>query len=128
MQGETVNRFIDLLMPVAAKQTPPVPSLAPLLELTAPAMVAVNQVILERLQSEVGLIPELAGHLIAAGGKRMRPMLTLAGALSTGQAEPQEPPEAALLLAAAVEFIHNATLLHDDVIDAFRPAPRARNS
>ncbi len=118
MQGETVNRFIDLLMPVAAKQTPPVPSLAPLLELTAPAMVAVNQVILERLQSEVGLIPELAGHLIAAGGKRMRPMLTLAGALCTGQAEPQEPPQAALLLAAAVEFIHNATLLHDDVIDA----------
>lgn len=118
MQGEHNKLLCDLLMPVAAKQTPPVPSLAPLLELTAPAMQAVNQVILERLQSEVGLIPDLAGHLIAAGGKRMRPMLTLAGALSTRPADPQKPPEAALLLAAAVEFIHNATLLHDDVIDA----------
>lgn len=88
--------------------------LEPLLEMTAPAMAEVNKVIMARLDSEVGLIPELAGHLIAAGGKRMRPMLTLAGALCAGG----KVPPAALLLAAAVEFIHNATLLHDDVIDA----------
>ena len=54
----------------------PVPSLDPLVALTAPDMNAVNQVILSRMQSEVPLIPELAGHLIAGGGKRMRPMLT----------------------------------------------------
>ena len=60
------------------------------------------------------MIPELAGHLIAAGGKRMRPMLCIAAALAAGSGD--EPPEACKL-AAAVEFIHSATLLHDDVID-----------
>ncbi len=72
----------------------------------------VNAVILERMQSEVVLIPELAGHLIAGGGKRMRPMLTLASArLLDYQGTRQHK------LAAAVEFIHTATLLHDDVVD-----------
>ncbi|HET9398100.1 MAG TPA: polyprenyl synthetase family protein, partial [Sphingomicrobium sp.] len=52
------------------------PSLDPMIALTAPDMNAVNAVILERMQSKVALIPELAGHLIAGGGKRMRPMLT----------------------------------------------------
>ncbi|MBS0474074.1 MAG: polyprenyl synthetase family protein, partial [Proteobacteria bacterium] len=56
------------------------PSLGPMMALTAPGMNAVNAVILERMQSEIPLIPALAGHLIAGGGKRMRPMLTLAGA------------------------------------------------
>nr|WP_106640908.1 polyprenyl synthetase family protein [Allosphingosinicella vermicomposti] len=72
----------------------------------------VNAVILERMQSEVALIPELAGHLIAGGGKRMRPMLTLAcsNLLDYGGARHHK-------LAAAVEFIHTATLLHDDVVD-----------
>jgi octaprenyl-diphosphate synthase len=72
----------------------------------------VNAVILERMQSPVALIPELAGHLIAGGGKRMRPMLTLACArlLDYGGARHHK-------LAAAVEFIHTATLLHDDVVD-----------
>ena len=53
---------------------------APMLNLTATAMNAVNAAILDRMQSEIPLIPALAGHLIAGGGKRMRPMLTLAGA------------------------------------------------
>ena len=67
------------------------------------------------MASDVPLIPELAGHLIAAGGKRMRPMLCVAGAIAaSGQTD---VPEEALKLAAAVEFIHSATLLHDDVID-----------
>ena len=76
----------------------------------------VNEVIMARMASDVPMIPELASHLIAAGGKRMRPMLTLAGARAvTGQQAKTD--SRALLLAAAVEFIHNATLLHDDVID-----------
>ena len=94
------------------------PSLDAMVELCADAMRDVNQVILDKMASDVPLIPELAGHLIAAGGKRMRPMLTLMGAQAgnTGQTQ-GDMPESALYLAAAVEFIHNATLLHDDVID-----------
>jgi len=96
----------------------PAPSLDGMVGLCAGAMADVNSVILEKMASDVPLIPELAGHLIAAGGKRMRPMLTLLGAMA-GSPDPQkaETPKAALYLAAAVEFIHNATLLHDDVID-----------
>src|SRR5690606_39453105 len=60
------------------------PSLSPILSLTATAMNAVNAIILDRMQSEIPLIPALAGHLIAGGGKRMRPMLTLAGAELVG--------------------------------------------
>ena len=80
--------------------------------LVAADMNGVNSVILERMQSEVALIPELAGHLIAGGGKRMRPMLTLACAKLLGY-----PGGRHHKLAAAVEFIHTATLLHDDVVD-----------
>ena len=88
------------------------PSLDPLLSLVADDMNGVNAVILERMQSKVTLIPELAGHLIAGGGKRMRPMLTLACAKLLGY-----PGTRHHKLAAAVEFIHTATLLHDDVVD-----------
>ena len=88
------------------------PSLAPIMALTASGMNAVNQVILERMQSEIPLIPALAGHLIAGGGKRMRPMLTLAGAALVDYGGTRHHK-----LAAAVEFIHTATLLHDDVVD-----------
>ncbi|MEC7245986.1 MAG: polyprenyl synthetase family protein, partial [Pseudomonadota bacterium] len=96
----------------------PAPSLDAMVDLCARAMADVNIVIMEKMGSDVPLIPELAGHLIAAGGKRMRPMLTLLGAMA-GSLDPQraEMPKEALYLAAAVEFIHNATLLHDDVID-----------
>ena len=88
------------------------PSLQPLMSLVADDMHGVNAVILDRMQSKVALIPELAGHLIAGGGKRMRPMLTLgcAGLLGYSGTRHQK-------LAAAVEFIHTATLLHDDVVD-----------
>jgi octaprenyl-diphosphate synthase len=72
----------------------------------------VNAVIVERMQSEVSLIPQLAGHIIAAGGKRLRPMLTLASARLCGYEGRRH-----LSLAACVEFIHTATLLHDDVVD-----------
>ncbi len=88
------------------------PSLAPMMTLVAPEMNAVNAVILDRMQSEIPLIPALAGHLISGGGKRMRPMLTLASAKLLDYAGTRHHK-----LAAAVEFIHTATLLHDDVVD-----------
>jgi octaprenyl-diphosphate synthase len=88
------------------------PTLDPMLSLTAGGMNAVNAVILDRMQSEIPLIPRLAGHLISGGGKRLRPMLTLAGAELVGYKGTRHHK-----LAAAVEFIHTATLLHDDVVD-----------
>jgi octaprenyl-diphosphate synthase len=96
---------------LAVETKPELVSLDPLTGLLAGDMKAVNAMILERLASDVPLIPELAGHLIAAGGKRIRPMMTLAGARIVGGT-----PHA-IGLATAVEFIHSATLLHDDVID-----------
>src|SRR5438309_1042301 len=83
-----------------------------MMALVAGDMNGVNAVILERMQSKVALIPELAGHLIGGGGKRMRPMLTLASATLLGYSGTRHHK-----LAAAVEFIHTATLLHDDVVD-----------
>jgi octaprenyl-diphosphate synthase len=75
-------------------------------------MLAVNEAILNRMQSPVALIPQLAGYLIAAGGKRIRPLLTLAATqIYNGEMNRAHG------LAAAVEFIHSATLLHDDVVD-----------
>jgi len=75
-------------------------------------MEAVNTAILERLESGVPLIPQIAKHLIESGGKRIRPLLTLAStALNNGDMT------RAHKLAASVEFIHSATLLHDDVVD-----------
>ncbi|MGF7170064.1 octaprenyl-diphosphate synthase [Sphingobium xanthum] len=88
------------------------PTLQPMMTLVADDLNSVNAVILARMQSRIPLIPELAGHLIAGGGKRMRPMLTLACAklLEYGGTRHHK-------LSAAVEFIHTATLLHDDVVD-----------
>jgi len=97
------------ILPLGTQRSP---SLDPMLALVAGDMNGVNAVILERMQSKVALIPELAGHLIAGGGKRMRPMLTLACATLLGY-----PGTRHHKLAAAVEFIHTATLLHDDVVD-----------
>ncbi len=87
-------------------------------------MNGVNAIILSRMQSKVAMIPELAGHLIAGGGKRMRPMLTLASAELC-----EYPGTRHHKLAAAVEFIHTATLLHDDVVDGseMRRGKRAAN-
>src|SRR3954467_9030938 len=88
------------------------PSLEPMIQLVSADLNHVNAVILDRMQSDVPLIPELAGHLIAGGGKRMRPMLTLACAKLLDYSGTRHHK-----LAAAVEFIHTATLLHDDVVD-----------
>jgi len=76
-------------------------------------MAAVDALILDRMQSQVPVIPMLAEHIVSAGGKRLRPLLTIAAARAAGGAEMAHP----LKLAAAVEFIHTATLLHDDVVD-----------
>lgn len=73
----------------------------------------VNRTIIDRMHSPVALIPQLASHIIAAGGKRLRPMLTLACAKMCGD----KNGERSVKLAACVEFIHTATLLHDDVVD-----------
>ena len=88
------------------------PSLAPLAALVAADMRAVNELIVQRMHSPVAMIPQLAGHIVAAGGKRLRPLLTLASARMCGYAGRRH-----IALAASVEFIHTATLLHDDVVD-----------
>ncbi len=85
---------------------------APLVALVAEDMAGVNRLILDRTGSEVTMIPEVANHLIASGGKRLRPMLTLAAARMCAYRG-----DGHLRLAAAVEFMHTATLLHDDVVD-----------
>lgn len=88
-------------------------SLQPLLELTTEDMGRVNGEILSRATSHVDMIPELAGHLINSGGKRLRPMVTVATCNMCGAGD----GDAHIKLAAAVEFMHTATLLHDDVVD-----------
>jgi octaprenyl-diphosphate synthase len=95
-----------------------------LLAVTAPEMAKVNALILERADSHVDMVPELARYLIEAGGKRLRPMLTVAAAMLFGRSN-----GAHVRFAAAVEFMHNATLLHDDAVDESdlrrgRPAAR----
>jgi len=77
-------------------------------------MAAVDALIIARMQSQVPVIPLLADHLVSAGGKRLRPLLTLAAARASGATG---DISAAVKLAAAVEFIHTATLLHDDIVD-----------
>jgi octaprenyl-diphosphate synthase len=88
------------------------PSLDGLGALVGEDLKRVNELIVRHMHSPVALIPQLAGHIVAAGGKRLRPMLTLAAARLCGYRG-----ERHLGLAACVEFIHTATLLHDDVID-----------
>ena len=78
-------------------------------------MAAVDALILDRMQSDVPIIPKLAEHLVSAGGKRLRPLMTVAAARAVGATDDIVAPRK---LAAAVEFIHTATLLHDDIVDA----------
>ena len=98
----------------AVKQalTRPTGSVENLVRLAKADMAGVDALITERMDSPVPVIPALAEHLIAAGGKRLRPLLTVAADRLAGGRD-----EHCLKLAAAVEFIHTATLLHDDVVD-----------
>lgn len=93
-------------------ESPGAGSLTRLSNLVAADMERVNATILARTGSNVAMIPEVANHLIASGGKRLRPMLTLAMAKLAGYTG-----DGHIRLAAAVEFMHTATLLHDDVVD-----------
>ncbi|MCG6858980.1 MAG: polyprenyl synthetase family protein [Salaquimonas sp.] len=87
-------------------------SVVPLVKLVRPDMERVNQLILSKAGSDVEMIPEVARHLIDSGGKRLRPMLTIAAAQMCDYKGDHH-----ILLAASVEFMHTATLLHDDVVD-----------
>ena len=89
------------------------PSIAGLTRLAQRDMEGVDALIRNRMQSPVSVIPALAEHLIGGSAKRLRPLLTIAAARLAGAKD-----DACLNLAAAVEFIHTATLLHDDVIDS----------
>jgi octaprenyl-diphosphate synthase len=102
---------LNLAVPVKRAALRPA-SIAPLAELVARDLAKVNDLILSRTGSEVALIPEVANHLINSGGKRLRPMLTLAMAVLNFYRG-----DAHVKLAASVEFMHTATLLHDDVVD-----------
>ena len=93
-------------------ESQPAPSVDRLVELVASDMDRVNAAILSRTGSDVTMIPEVANHLINSGGKRLRPMLTLAMARLADYGG-----DGHVKLAAAVEFMHTATLLHDDVVD-----------
>jgi octaprenyl-diphosphate synthase len=96
----------------AAKDEAALGALDRLLAATADEMGKVNALILSRAESHVEMVPQLARYLIEAGGKRLRPMLTVAAAQLFGKADGAQTN-----YAAAVEFMHNATLLHDDVVD-----------
>ena len=107
LRGNAVALVVDLEGERQKK-----PNLDKLQALVADDLKAVNEVIVQRMESPVALIPQLAGHLVASGGKRLRPILTLASARMCGYQGNRHIP-----LAACVEFIHTATLLHDDVVD-----------
>lgn len=92
------------------------PSIDALVALVSDDLRHVNELIIQRMQSPVALIPQLAAHIVAAGGKRLRPLLTLASARLCGYPGPAGGARH-VALAACVEFIHTATLLHDDVVD-----------
>ncbi|WP_371136853.1 polyprenyl synthetase family protein [Falsiroseomonas sp.] len=108
---------MDLPVAPSAEQAPEAiggeDALATLTALVQRDLEACNRLIVERMQSPVALIPQLAAHIVAAGGKRLRPLLTLAAAKLAGYRDGQRH----VALAACVEFIHTATLLHDDVVD-----------
>lgn len=97
-------------MPADAASVTP---MARLHALVADDMARVEDVIADRMQSPVGRIPDVATHLIDAGGKRLRPLVTIASAALCGYRGDHH-----VKLAATVEFIHTATLLHDDVVDS----------
>jgi octaprenyl-diphosphate synthase len=90
----------------------PIADFAAVQALTAADMAAVDALIRARLASDVVLINQIAEHIVGGGGKRLRPMLVLLAARACGYHGPHH-----VLLAAVVEFIHTATLLHDDVVD-----------
>ena len=108
LPGQILETGVAVIVPFET----PGASIEELVALVAPDMERVNATILSRTGSEVTMIPEVANHLISSGGKRLRPMLTLAMANLAGYTG-----DGHIKLAASVEFLHTATLLHDDVVD-----------
>jgi octaprenyl-diphosphate synthase len=110
--SEKLAEVFDVGVVVPFEDSSAEPGIARLSGLVINDLNRVNTTILERTGSDVAMIPEVANHLISSGGKRLRPMLTLAAAglcNYTGDGH--------IKLAASVEFMHTATLLHDDVVD-----------
>ncbi|MFN3625712.1 MAG: polyprenyl synthetase family protein [Hyphomicrobium sp.] len=99
------------IIPLDAARNAPT-GLQPLLDLVSADMEAINRIILDKAVSDVELIPQLAHHLIDSGGKRLRPMLALAASKLCDY-----PGQGHIRVASAIEFMHTATLLHDDVVD-----------
>jgi octaprenyl-diphosphate synthase len=108
---EEEARALGIVVPLS-KTREPSGGLTGLMTLVEEDMGAVNRIILDKALSDVDMIPELAHHLIDSGGKRLRPMLTIAAAKLVGY-----EGKGHVTLAATVEFMHTATLLHDDVVD-----------
>jgi len=103
---------VGVVVPFEDKHPERNASIEKLVSLVSSDMERVNAMILSRTGSDVTMIPEVANHLISSGGKRLRPMLTLATAGLSGY-----EGDGHVKLAASVEFMHTATLLHDDVVD-----------
>ncbi len=102
---------MGVVIPLSGTREPRA-SLQLLFDLVGDDMGGVNRIIMDKARSDVDLIPELARHLIDSGGKRLRPMLTIAAARMCNYMGSEH-----IKLAASVEFMHTATLLHDDVVD-----------
>lgn len=103
---------MGVVVPIDNGQTSSKASVRPLVDLTKADMDSVNKLILSKAGSDVEMIPEVAEHLISSGGKRLRPMLTIAAANMLNY-----QGDGHIQLATSVEFMHTATLLHDDVVD-----------
>jgi octaprenyl-diphosphate synthase len=110
-QNEQESGALGVVIPLEENKNKQA-SVKPLVDLTKSGMERVNQLILSKAGSDVQMIPEVANHLISSGGKRLRPMLTLATAAMFGYEGDHH-----IKLATSVEFMHTATLLHDDVVD-----------
>jgi octaprenyl-diphosphate synthase len=109
---------VGVVLPLQDRPSDPEASLDALVGLVAGGMERVNAMILSRTGSDVTMIPEVANHLISSGGKRLRPILTLATASLAGyDLAKGKDADGDVKLAASVEFMHTATLLHDDVVD-----------
>ena len=116
MQGASLRQIgstrLGIVTASLQPQTAAPDALSRLVALAGPDLAACNRAIVARMDSPVALIPQLAAHIVAAGGKRLRPLLTLVAARLCGYQGDRH-----IQLAACVEFIHTATLLHDDVVD-----------
>ncbi len=111
------SRILGVAVSIESPKPEAEAGLNDLVALVAEGMARVNTTILSRTGSDVAMIPEVANHLIASGGKRLRPILTLACAELCGYDGRGAGRDGDVKLAASVEFMHTATLLHDDVVD-----------